>query len=398
MRTSRSYSTTPGGPARPRPRKVVMISNHGCMRVHKTAIVLINAGYDVHLIVNKISQFSEVYQTVQVYQNANQMRASIAAHADADLFHAHNEPSWFVTAIKETLPKAKVVLDVHDSMLLRRTEAEVAKAKHPAVFRHSTDERNNLQLADGLVYPCAPMQRIVGSEYALRHPHCVVPSALPRQMQRFDVFKYISGLCYEGRIDLAEQLDRQWDFFNYCNYLPMAESCAKAGIPFFIYTSRKDAKVRAAYGQWCHVNEPLPYDTMLKTIGGHDWGLVGNLKPYTEWKHALPNKLFEYWGASMPVVCMHADETWRFIKDTGMGIKVDSLDELKARWGEQRRCREQVVKRRKDFALERWLPDLERVYTQVLDGERPAPAIRPAVAQAVNGNGHLTHATPEIPA
>ena len=122
------------------PRKIVFIANHCCMRVHKMAIVLMNAGYDLHLITNKLTQFSEHYSSVLVYQNANQMRQAIAMHPDAWLFHAHNEPSWFVTAVKEIFPTMPVVLDVHDSMLLRRTPEQVEAADDPAVFRYSADE------------------------------------------------------------------------------------------------------------------------------------------------------------------------------------------------------------------------------------------------------------------
>lgn len=385
MGTGKRYSVSQGR-SRPHPRKVVMVTNHGCMRVHKTAIILINAGYECHLITGKLAQFSEVYSSILSYETANQLKDAIRLHQDAWLFHVHNEPSWFVTAVKETLPHAKVVLDVHDSMLLRRTEREVQKAKDPAIFRHTADERNNLQLADGLVYPCEPMRRLVSEEYALSQPQCVVPSALPSSMHRIDFGKYLPGLCYEGRVDLASQLSKQWNFFTYCNYLPMAEACQAEGIPFFIYSTRKNDEVRKAYAPKCFLSPPLGYEQMLKTIGGHDWGLVGNLHPTTEWKYALPNKLFEYLGASMPIVCLNADESWRVLKDTGMAIRVESLKELKARWGEQRKCREQVVKRRQAFALERWLPALEEVYERVVEGEREPLHLRVLTPMLTNGH------------
>ena len=113
------------------------------------------------------------------------------------------------------------------------------------------------------------------------------------------------------------------------------------------------------------MSPPLAYDTLLKTIGGHDWGLVGNHTPCPEWSHALPNKLFEYMAACVPIVCWNADEVWRFIKDTGMGIRIDSLEELKDRWKEHRACRKAIVAHRQQYALEAYLPRLESVYHQV---------------------------------
>lgn len=352
-----------------------MMGNHGCMRVQKVSWVLRNAGYRVHLITSKIPYLAENYASVTVYENSDQMRNAVELHRDADLFHVHNEPSWFVACVKETLPQAKVVLDLHDSMLLRRTEREVEKADDPAVFRYSADERSNLQLADGHVFVCEPMRKLATTTYKLGQPHAVVPSAVPWQWMRFDHMKYIGGLCYEGRVDVKEDLPAQWDFFNYCNYVPFAEACQKVGVPFYLYTTRKNTEVRKVYAPRCYLApEPLAYDVLLKVIGGHDWGLVGNLKPYTEWQHALPNKLFEYWAAGLPAVCFNAKESSRFLKDTGMGITVGSVEELAGRWNESRTCRANIIKRRREFALERWLPDLEDLYTKVLDGEKPAPA------------------------
>jgi glycosyltransferase involved in cell wall biosynthesis len=343
------------------------------MRVQKIGICLMNLGHEVHLISNKITQFCENYATTTMYQSANQLRDAIKLHADADIFHAHNEPSWYVTAVKEIFPKKKIILDVHDSNLLRRTDEEVEEANDPAIFRHSVDEKNNMQLSDGLVYVCEPMREIVTDEYLLTQPNVVVPSSIPRQMFRFDYgIGYRKGLCYEGRIDVVEDLKKQWDFFSYCNYVPMAEKCAEKGIPFYIYTTRKDEHVRKVYGDRCFLAEPLEYTKLLRVISAHDWGLVGNLGRHPEWQHALPNKLFEYMAASLPIVCMNADHVWDFIKDTGMGIKVSSLDELIERWPEQRQCRKNVVARRMDYCLEKYIPGLEELYEKVLSNERPA--------------------------
>jgi hypothetical protein len=289
-------------------------------------------------------------------------------HKDADIFHAHNEPSWFVTVVKEQLNNAKVVLDVHDSMLLRRDHEEVEKANDPEIFRVSVDERNNIQLADGLVYVCDPMKKIVEEEFLPTVPSIVLPSALPKQFFRIDFIRWQQALVYEGRIDTDKELDKQWGFFKYSNYLEFARQCKENKIPFEIYTPRKNEEVRAEYDPLCFVHEPLSYDKFIKAIGSHDWGLVGNCFYTPEWKYALPNKLFEYMGACLPIMCFNADESWNFIKDYGMGIKVDSFKEIIDRWPEQRECRANVIKHRMQFCLENYIERLEDLYQRVLAG------------------------------
>src|SRR3954471_20487817 len=96
--------------------KIVMLSRHGCFRVMKEALPLIARGHEVHLIVNQLTQGSEHFTTVCVYQELDQLYSAIRFYAkDADIFHAHNEPAWFVSVCKDIGVKQPVVLDIHDS-------------------------------------------------------------------------------------------------------------------------------------------------------------------------------------------------------------------------------------------------------------------------------------------
>ena len=334
------------------------------MRVNKMAMCLMKRGHELHLITNKLVQYTDKFKTVIAYQSGEQLRDAVKLHPDADLFHAHNEPSWFVTIVKEAFPHKKVILDVHDSMLLRRTEEDVEQ--NPGTFRWTADERNNMQLADGLVYVCKPMQDIVGPAYNITQPTAIIPNMVPRDFYRIDHIGIQRGIVYEGRIDLSKQLEKQWDFFEYSNYLPFAEECLKHGIPFHIYTARQNEELRKAYNDKCIMHPPLSYDKLIKEIGVHDWGLVGNNTKHEEWKNALPNKLFEYMAACLPIICFNADESWNFIKDYDIGIKVDSFEEIKKRWNEAREKRNNLIKCRQQFTLDEQMPKLEALYKEVL--------------------------------
>jgi len=342
--------------------KILKISYHCCIRVIKEAMPLMDRGHQVHCIANKVTQYADYFTSLGIFSDPDQLRKLIELHPDADVIHCHNEPNWFVTAAKEVFPDKPVVLDVHDSMLLRRSEKEVEEAKDPEIFRHTADERNNFQLADGLVFVCPTMRDMVRSEYKLDQPYVVIPSALPARFNRIDFVQWMGGLVYEGRIDTEKELGKRYSFFQYANYEPMAKKCRELGMDFHVYTPRKNDKVREVYEPICYLHPPLEVTHLIKALGSHDWGMVGNLGGYEEWKHALPNKLFEYFGGCLPVVCLGADESWDMIKDLGMGIKVESLEELASRWKEHRNCRKNVIKYRAEFTMERHIEKLENLY------------------------------------
>lgn len=331
----------------------------------KVAFPLIAKGYDVHLITEKVTQGSEQFKSVMNWQSVDQLYESIKVHKDADIFHAHNEPSWFVTAVKELLPNTPVVLDVHDSNLIRKTDEEqqAELEDNPDAFRISVDERNNFQLADALVYVSQSMADIVGGEFKLDQPSIVLPSYVPLCLYRFDLQDYRGGLVYEGRIDAPDELPNKWKaLFRYADYMDLAAKCREIGMDFHIYTPRANEKIREQYAKVCILHEPKMIDKLIKCLGSHDWGLVGNLAAHTEWAHAMPNKLFEYMAGCTPVVAINAQESGKFIEENGFGIVVQSIEELAQRWKEHRDCRKTVIKHRREWSMDAHIHKVEALY------------------------------------
>jgi hypothetical protein len=250
-------------------------------------------------------------------------------------------------------------------MLSRRKPEEELDHRQ---FRISVDERNNFKLADALVYVCNPHQEVVNREYEIKVPNIVLYSAVPINFYRIDFKKWWGGMVYEGRIDVPGALDEgsEWDFFEYANYVKMAEAAKKEGVAFHIYTPRKNEKIREAYNPVAIMHDPLSLDQLIKALGGHDWGIVGNINPHPQWDIAIPNKLFEYMAACLPIVAFNAGECSKFIEDHGFGITVNSIPELKERWDEQFKCRENIIKKRNAFCMEEMIQPLDDLYRELL--------------------------------
>lgn len=332
------------------------------------ALPLIEGGiHQVHLVANKWTSFAESYSTFGHWLEVGQLHNLIKLHAkDTDIFHCHNEPSWFVTLVKE-LCDVPVVLDIHDSFLTRVAKEEqdrVYEEEGKELVRITAEERNNFQLADALVFPGQRFADLVRSEFNLTQPYIILPSYLPRRLYRYNIQDWLGGLVYEGKVQLSTEQRHSYGF-RYCNYLDFAKKCREIGMDFHMYSGRTDEPFMQAYKDYAILHEPRHFQELVRDIARHDWGLLGNIVPTSEWDVAFPNKLFEYVAAGVPVVAINAKESEDFVEREGIGISVKSIEELASRWSEHTNIRKNLLKKRAKYSMDNNIHQLEELYRNV---------------------------------
>ncbi len=353
--------------------KIVFVSHHSCIRVHKTALPLIEGGqHQIHLLANKWTSFAESYTTFGHWLEVGQLYNLIKLHAPTtDVWHVHNEPSWFVTMIKEICPDTPVVLDIHDSFAARVTPQEqedIYEKEGKEIVRITGEERNNFQLADALIFPGRSFAKVITDEFKLTQPQIVLPSYLPRRLYRYNIQDWLGGLVYEGKIQLNTEARHSYGF-RYCQYLEMAKKCKELNMDFHLY-SRDDDEFNRVYKDYAILHKPEHFTEMLKVIARHDWGLVGNIMPSTQWDVAFPNKLFEYIATGVPVVAINAKECGEFVEKEGIGISIKSVEELANRWGEHREIRKTLIKKREKYSMDNNIHPLENLYRELVNDKR----------------------------
>lgn len=352
--------------------KILSISGHGCIRATKMNLCLIDKGHDVHYATKKLAPYSINYKSHSIGQNYDQMREAFKLYAPfVDIAHAHNEPSWYVTLWKEVSDKP-VILDVHDSCLARITpeqwESQIESNKGHNV-RISCEERNNFQLADGLVFPGQNFASLVSSEFNLKQPQLVLPSYVPMHFYSYFPLEWMGGLVYEGKVALEKELP----MFDYCDYREVANQANNLNLDFHLRPAGYTDLIEKFYPKdlaHLFVHQPQLLEGLERELGRHDWGLVGNVFPTSEWDNALPNKLFEYMAAGLPTVVINAKEAGEFVKKHGVGIEVKSLKELTERWGEHRQIRANLAKVRTKFSMDNNISSLENFYREVINNAK----------------------------
>ena len=347
--------------------RIAMVAGHCCIRVQKMAMPLIERGHHVSLIGGKVPTGWESYKSFNLCTDIEQYTEAIKLQVPhVDVFHCHNEPSWFVTAIKEVCD-VPVILDVHDSYLARSTPEQATEALDSGEqhLRVSVEERNNFQLADALVFPGDEFRKTIVDEFGLEQPALTLPSYVPWKFYCYQSRDWHGGLVYEGKVNLPTETKGCNTGFHYCDYTDVADRCSKISMDFHLYAARDDDKFKKHYDGKAFLHKPMHYDELMKNLGRHDWGLVGNSIETREWEVAMPNKMFEYLATGMPVVSMNAKGCTNFLESTGMGIAVSNPEDLGSRWAEHRKVRERVIKERKNWTMENHIHKLEDFYREV---------------------------------
>ncbi|MBK12675.1 MAG: hypothetical protein CL849_04010 [Crocinitomicaceae bacterium] len=68
-----------------------------------------------------------------------------------------------------------------------------------------------------------------------------------------------------------------------------------------------------------HVHERMPYDTLRRCTAAADVGLSLDRPTVDNFRFSLPNKLFDFLHAGLPVVCSDLPVAGRFVKENGAG-------------------------------------------------------------------------------
>ncbi len=328
--------------------RIIIVSHHTCGRVLKICRALKKVGYELHLVANRIPADRNIFDSLSYYHNAKDLETTLNLFSDKDVYHVHNEPSWMATVIRTKYPKARIILDMHDSNYWRVEGMEWY------------EEDVAMQSADALVITSESMKN---SLFKYGKPTIVIPSAILKEDFRYGSWHYWGGLVSQGGHSLPNEENplESWRDYTALYTLLKGRKQVFAYSPMFRKGSELDKhyiSLGAKLGTYTH-------QALLDEMGKHDWSLVGNLKKDRIWDLALPNKFYDSMAAGIPVVNFGCKEVTKLVDEYKVGINVDTVDELIERWGERMNRRYDVHRHRMEFTIERHIPKLEKLYGEI---------------------------------
>jgi len=333
--------------------KIGIITKHNCIRVTKQALPLMDAGHELHLFTNDMN-FTDFYKTVNYYEGYGRLKNSVEQFPDIDIWHIHNEPSYMAVVVRNVFPKAKIVLDMHDSNYLRFPEDHQINGNEKVVWY---EEDLSIDAADEIVVPSHEMGRLLKKRTGIKPTF--IPSACPRSSFRVSMNKIRGGLISQGGHDLPG-VDELGNWREYTDIYKQLNYRRKLHIACPQFNFNKGDRLRDHYEKYGELVK-LPYPQLIEFITTCSWNLVGNTKGHV-WNNALPNKFFDAVAAGTPSVVFNCPEVAKIVKKYDIGIVVESMDELIERWDEHEAKRINLYKCRDDLCMEKYTPDLEKLY------------------------------------
>lgn len=344
--------------------RVANVVLHCCSRAHKQAWGLMEKGVEMHLCTERpLGNFGwrDYESCALIYSgHLNGHRPEISQiettikmlSSHVDLFHVHNEPDWIVEVVKQNTDKP-VVYDIHD-MVSQRT--------------HEVDEweRRALEACDAIVVPSRDYQEVL-LKRGITKPIIEILSGVPEKLfptQRRKPERL--GIVYEGGLKGKPQ--ERSEQFEFRSWAEVFRDIAKMNIGVWAYPSATNEDYSEYENSGIIVMPTFPYNELLKNLTAHEAGLVGSPFPTGAFDGALPNKMFEYITAGIPVIAINAPTAANFLEALGFGKGITDIKEIPDVLNKfyEEKTADYVWSMRKNWSMDRQVQKLLTLYTKLL--------------------------------
>jgi len=327
-----------------------MVSGHACIRVTKETLALVARGHTVETVSQRQPFGFNHFDSMSIYRGGEMLKRTIRA-SKADIFHIHNEPDWMVRAVREATDKP-IVFDIHDLNSLRH------------VSEPNEEEVNAFTMADAFVHVSEPCREYAEKYHGSEKPSIVLHPYMPRVFVDDNV-RDVSWdtICYEG--GLAEKPSPDPEQFNIRFLAPVVKRFIEQGFNFYLFPA--GVMKEGVYDNLgAYVAYPAQYPNMLSGLRACGFGFVGACQSAHLMEAAMPNKLFEYMSQGVVPVMAYASEASKFAEEHEIGITLNSVDNLKEQLKDGPKIRENVLKKRHDFVMEKHIDPLIDLYEGLL--------------------------------
>ena len=334
--------------------KVAVVSHNCCIRCTQSCLATKAAGHEVHLILHPQAasrQLNERMDSEHLFWDKRQLKQAIE-NVEPDLIHVHDRPHEIASSVIREGYGVPVVHDVHDmdSLLVM-----------PMGF--PLHEVVSLQKADGLVFVSDEYRDYAEQWLGPLPPNVVVPSMACRDLMPDTPMARIGAAVWEGGLYSHEPGDPR----HYIDQRGLVRGFVSQGQAAFLYSAPNGFPDNAgpyteAGGR---VMSPLPYVPLLRHLTQFDWGWYGQTDDSQQIHTTLPNKMFDYLAAGLPVCVIHAEAAGRFVEHHNIGVHIQRPEEIVSVRQRLLDLRPHIWQRRFEFTRERAIVPMLELYERL---------------------------------
>jgi glycosyltransferase involved in cell wall biosynthesis len=320
-------------------------------RVEKEARTLVAAGYEVVVVahagaglpereerdgyrIRRVARASAAIPGVRFFRHAARLRDALLAE-HPDVLHAHDSDA--LRAVGQAAQRAGVpfVYDAHELWLHRPRRGRSRPYQAAARWWYGRVERNLLPQAAAVVTVSEPIARHLEREYALPRVDVVAnyptldeladggPSRSIRDLpgaggipEDAPIVLYLGGLMAERGLESLVAAMPAVDGNAHLVLLGEGELAPRL---------REQAEGLGIAGR-VHVLAPVPVAQVVAYAASADLGISPTVDAGLNNRYSLPNKLFQYMAAGLPVVASDFPQIRAVVEDSGTGVTVDTAD------------------------------------------------------------------------
>jgi len=242
----------------------------------------------------------------------------------ADVWHSHDLNTLYIGwKCKKKRPGTKLVYDSHELQTERNRMGKVAR------WWATWNEKRGLPHTDARIWTTDSRARYVVEKYGIPYPTILrnVPEIIEIEegwdlRERLDIPADQRVLVYQGSIQenrgIEEAIEAVASHLEDCVLVVIGYGHHRPVLEEMVTERGLDDRVKF-FG-------PIPNDELLFYTASADVGLCTIKGNSLSYRWSLPNKLFEYMMAGIPIVASDYEEMGRVVREEGVGTVCDPGD------------------------------------------------------------------------
>lgn len=325
-------------------------------------------GLETHLLAGRIAPVhsSSSFSTVQLWNShlpeggwdERQLKNAVRLiDRHVDLYHVHNEPNWMFRVIRETTDKP-VIFDIHDWTSIRNDPGQVEEVK---------EEEFAIANASAFVVPSEGYLKRIRA--ISKRPSILIHSKVSQMFYPPKPKEKKGGIVFEGGLaGLPLYFNYNYPYRNWASFAKDAVKTFPEGLKFTFYSAGGDEDFSEYKDPKIDVYPTQNYPDLIAALSTHDCGLVGTHYPLPDFEDSMPNKLFEYVAAGIPVLVLNSPEAQRYCEANNLGVGISSPTQVYEAMEKVKSLR--VDRDRWKFSMESEITALVAFYEELLASTR----------------------------